>query len=51
MNSEIGKYIKYSFIIPAYNAERVIKRCIESIQKIQVRNLEIIVVIIGLISK
>ena len=44
MNSEIGRYIKYSFIIPAYNAERVIKRCVESIQKIQVRNLEIIVV-------
>lgn len=44
MNSEIGRYIKYSFIIPAYNAERVIKRCVKSIQKIQVRNLEIIVV-------
>ena len=36
--------IKYSFIIPSYNSEKVIGRCIESITKISVHNFEIIVV-------
>ncbi len=36
--------IKISFIIPAYNAEKTIKNCVESILEIRSNALEIIVV-------
>ena len=36
--------IKVSFIIPAYNAEKFIKRCVESILHINRNDIEVIVI-------
>ena len=40
----MGEAILISFIIPAYNAERTIRHCIESIMKIQGYSIEILLI-------
>lgn len=45
------KMIKYSIIVPVYNAEKTLRRCLESIRKQTYKNFEVIIVNDGAIDK